>query len=101
MHEKFFKNLESPLSAIGIVLWLVIVGYVFCAIVLFFVGHHWFGASMFVPIVAAASYLAFREALGFRSRPPRFANAVGLLHALVVVGIFIFVGIKLAQLSPA
>lgn len=94
MIARLNEHLKSPLSAIGIALWLAIAFYIFSSIILLAVGYQWLGAFMFASIIGAASYLAFQESIGFRSRFPRFANIAGLIHALVVVGVLIYVGLQ-------
>lgn len=92
MRQSIFRHLESPLTGTGVVLWLLIVAYIFGSIVVFATKDRWLGGVLFSPVLVASSYLAFREALGFRLRFPRAANLIGLLHALAILLYLAYIG---------
>lgn len=87
------------MTPVGVVLALGMAAYIFAGIFLLGVGDYWLGTVLLVPVVVTAAVMAYREWSMSLSRFPRIGKAFGILNAVLVIGVLLYVGVQFYVLS--
>jgi len=99
MLKKLQSHFEPSLTPVGVALALGMTVYILMGFFLLGVGRPLLGSAIFIPVVAVAARMAYGIWSTSLLKYPRTSKALGIVNALLVVGVFIYLGFQFQGLS--
>ena len=97
--KKLLSHFEPQLTPIGTALALGMMAYLLTGFFLLGVGEPLLGSALFIPVVAVAARMAYGAWSTSLLNYPRTSKALGIVNAILVVGVFIYIGFHFQELS--